>query len=144
MRRCVPVLAAMMVAAALSTPALAGIPNLVGNWVTGPDGFVSSGSGPAAAGWNAVTGPKNTFQQTPTIVFEHQDGRIVSGYIVTPSGQHDSFHGMIKPSGSGLTARNANGIIMADLHGNTMDWCWASTAANMDLISCNQLRKAGK
>lgn len=120
--------------------AWAATPNILGTW-TPVEPFVMSGSGESNAGWNATPGPSSKPAPDPHIVFDKQDGRVVSGYMAAPGGERTPIHGMIKSDGSSLTARNSNGVISADIKGNQMEWCFTSMKPNIDYVACNPFQR---
>jgi hypothetical protein len=115
-------------------------PNLVGTWKS-VDDFVASGHGRPLASWGMHQNKDGVWTPKPEYVVDHQDGRLVSGYILTPTGKHQPFHAILKHNGTELLGRNEGGIITADVDGDRMEWCWASTAPGLDYTACNTLQR---
>jgi hypothetical protein len=131
-----------LAAAALSLTSLAAhaaVPNMLGTWVTDED-YVNTGSNPTVPGWPAAHGPKAKVTPKPSVVFTEQNDRQLGGYIVAPTGRVP-FHGILKHSGAGFLGRSVNGLLMGDINGDQMEWCFAGVAPKMDIVACNLMHR---
>jgi hypothetical protein len=140
-RQIVRTVAIAMILSLVSTGAVAAdVPDMVGTWK--PTGE-SAGAriGAARAGWAASSRP--TFNPTPrpSIIFEKQEGRGVSGYELLPDGSKDPFVGVFRRDGKQLLASTNVGIAMAEVSGNEMEWCWLDHLPLVAVAVCDVMKK---